>query len=525
MPSSSLSISNKCNSVFRRRFAAVNNQAVPNVIDALILQRSKLLGDCSNNASDVPMTERTRMENEINHLPTVAEEEVKKSPGKNLSWRQRAIEAAAGSNNYHQQQQQNKNNSVLEKNFPQLGNNQSSSQKNNSVQQDFLDEYGFKKSFMKQSNYHPNNNNSKNQEEEGGKKKEQQEKIPGKLLSNAFSFSSSAIKKSGCSRCGRPNHNSSNCNARTSIDDDICHLCFLPGHWERECKNVNNNNNNNNNTLTSNSISSSSSSSSQPYQQQQQEQQQQKITITTPTQKQRGPNQGTYVLASSVHPCYRYVGTSCNISKRFDQHVTGILGAKFTKNLTRLRRVRPIPLTAITVVPKTQRYTDETRQTLMQMRAFGVDIVRGAAFCKQEHTNADYFRLCHMFRYEDSVVEKQIKRDKRRRFFLWKERKEQQHERYRREQVQQLQQQNYHVSSSQHHQNQNNNQMLKNNLAGVVSGKDDPEKKTRKRQRKPISASALEEQLKRGFFFSSLEKTNFWPGFIDSCKKKQERKN
>jgi hypothetical protein len=114
MSSSSSLISNKCNSIFRRRVAVVvnhqkSNQAVPNVIDALILQRSKILGDYCNNDSDFPTTtEQTRIENEINHLqknvtdpPQEEKEEEKKGIAKSQSWtvRSRRYSLASFSSN------------------------------------------------------------------------------------------------------------------------------------------------------------------------------------------------------------------------------------------------------------------------------------------------------------------------------------------------------------------------------------------------------------------------------------------
>lgn len=304
------------------------------------------------------------------------------------NWKPRAIAAASPDN------------SPLAQHFPFLSHihsfripalhHQKNHRKSNSEDDDDVDEYGFSKRFTRQANYYyhaakANRQNNVSKSDSNNKLETKKNNLPlmkKEILQISSSYSSSysttTVVSSGCKRCGRPNHSAERCNARTHISDDLCRRCSQPGHWECNCK-------------CSSSFTSANSGHNST------------------------DNSGTYVLASSVSPCYRYVGTSGNIARRFEQHVTGIGGAKFTKNLKKLRRVRPIPLVPLSksVVPKILQYCDETRQTLMQMRYFGVDSVRGAAFCKQEHNNGDYFRLTRMFGYEDDMVSKQIKKEMR----------------------------------------------------------------------------------------------------------------
>lgn len=202
-------------------------------------------------------------------------------------------------------------------------------------------------------------------------------------------------------------------------------------------------------------------------------------------------NSGTYVIQSSDSPnCYRYVGTSTNCFRRIREHFTGINGAKFTKELKHLRRVKPLPLCSQDKVPLTQRYSDESRQTLMQMRVFGLDNVRGGPFCKKDdHTNGDYYRIGQMFLYEDQLTRIQLRFSPR-----------------------------------------ETNKFKTSHFTPFAAKNSSSFKQQQQGQEQLVAAHAKEYFVKpliqgRERYFKSLENHQFWGGFLDFCEHRKHNNN
>jgi predicted GIY-YIG superfamily endonuclease len=148
-------------------------------------------------------------------------------------------------------------------------------------------------------------------------------------------------RSQNCSSCGRPGHDASRCNAKTGVKQDICHRCGRPGHWESECyaKSIVN-------------------------------------------------NEGTYVVKgthAATGEAMTYVGTSVDIGRRIDQHRTGE-GAKVTQEMRGGRRVLPVTRNHH---ESSAGYTNETLETVAQMRRQGSGQVRGGPLCQREFTDRE----------------------------------------------------------------------------------------------------------------------------------------